>query len=159
MLIEILSRLFLKIKILVHKLINWSTYKNGVILYGIPKMIYRQRIELEKNVKINQQVFLHGAGQILIKENSTLSYGTVIVSTQYDVKHWEEQSFTPEPNHIEAPVTIGRNVWIGANATILPGVTIADNCIIAAGAVVNTSLTQPNTLYAGVPAKAIKQLS
>lgn len=158
MLVELISRLFLKLKIIIHKVINAPVYKNGVILYGVPRMIYRERITLGKNVKINEQVFLHGAGGIIIGENCTLSYGTVIVSTQYDTSHWIEQSFVPEPNHIEEEVTIGQNVWIGANSTILPGVSIADNCIIAAGSVVAKSLTEPNTLYAGVPAKAIKKL-
>lgn len=158
MITEILSRLFLKLKIFTHKLFNWSIYKKGVILYGIPRMIYRNRITIEKNVKINEGVFLHGAGEIEIKENSTLSYGTVIVSTQYDITGWANQTHETKPTHLEQKVTIGEHVWIGANATILPGVTIADNCVIAAGTLVNKSLVEPNTLYAGVPAKPIKKL-
>ncbi|MFW6776060.1 acyltransferase [Nocardioides sp. CPCC 205120] len=50
-----------------------------------------------------------------------------------------------------APVVIEDGCWIGARATILPGVTIARGCVIAAGAVVTTS-TEPDGLYAGVPA-------
>ncbi|AWN05056.1 acetyltransferase [Gordonia phage Easley] len=51
-----------------------------------------------------------------------------------------------------APVVIGEGCWIGAGAIIQPGVVIGDGCVIAAGSVV-TGKCEPNTLYAGVPAK------
>lgn len=55
------------------------------------------------------------------------------------------------------PVTIGNNVWIGGSATILPGVTIGDNCVIGAGSVV-TKDVESNTVVAGNPAKVIKRI-
>ena len=55
------------------------------------------------------------------------------------------------------PITIGNDVWIGGNCTILPGVTIGNNVIIAAGAVVTKDIPD-NCVAAGVPAKVIKQL-
>ena len=54
-------------------------------------------------------------------------------------------------------IVVGNGVWIGARATVLPGVTIAEGCVIAAGAVVARSC-QPNGLYAGVPARRIRDL-
>ncbi|WP_417510584.1 acyltransferase [Methylophaga sp.] len=56
-----------------------------------------------------------------------------------------------------APVTIEKNVWIGANATILPGVTIGEDAVIAAGAVVTKDVL-PGTIVGGVPAKFIKNI-
>src|SRR5262249_34816819 len=56
-----------------------------------------------------------------------------------------------------APVTIGRNVWVGRNAVILPGVTIGDHAVIAARAVV-TRDAEDRTLVAGVPARPIRRL-
>lgn len=56
-----------------------------------------------------------------------------------------------------ASVTIGDKVWIGANVTILPGVSIGDGSIIAAGAVVNKNV-QAGTIAAGIPAKEIKKI-
>lgn len=53
--------------------------------------------------------------------------------------------------------TVGDGCWIGANATILPGVTVAPGCVIAAGAVV-TKDTEPDGLYAGVPARRVRDL-
>jgi len=55
------------------------------------------------------------------------------------------------------PVTIGNSVWIGGNVTILPGVTIGDRAVIAAGAVVNKDVPA-NTIVGGVPAKIIKTI-
>ena len=54
-------------------------------------------------------------------------------------------------------IRIGRNVWIGAAATILPGVTVGDNAIVAAGSVVSHDVP-PNTIVAGVPAKVIREI-
>ena len=54
------------------------------------------------------------------------------------------------------PITIGNDVWIGGHSTILPGVTIGDGAVIAAGAVV-TKDVEPNSIVGGVPAKLIKK--
>ena len=58
---------------------------------------------------------------------------------------------------LPAPIVIGRKVWIGSNATVLPGVTIGDRSIVAAGAVVNRDVP-PDVIVGGVPAKVIKHL-
>ena len=62
----------------------------------------------------------------------------------------------PRPKLKTAPVKIGDNVWIGMNAVILKGVTIGDNSVVAAGAVV-TKTVPPNTIVAGNPAVAVKK--
>ena len=56
-----------------------------------------------------------------------------------------------------APIVLGRNVWVGSNATILPGMTIGDNAVVGAGAVV-TKDVEANTIVGGVPAKLIKRI-
>jgi maltose O-acetyltransferase len=57
-----------------------------------------------------------------------------------------------------APITIGNGVWIASRVTILPGVSIGDGSVIAAGAVVSRDV-EPNTLVAGVPARLVRMLS
>lgn len=56
------------------------------------------------------------------------------------------------------PIHVGKNVWIGAHATILPGVNIGDGAIIGAGAVVNKNIPA-NCVAVGVPAKPIKNIN
>lgn len=56
-----------------------------------------------------------------------------------------------------ASVTLGKNSWIGSSATILPGVTVGDNAVVAAGAVVTKDVPE-NTVVAGVPAKVVKEI-
>lgn len=56
-----------------------------------------------------------------------------------------------------APIVLGRNVWVGANSTILQGVAVGDNAIIAAGAVVTKDVAA-NTVVGGVPAKYIRNI-
>lgn len=56
------------------------------------------------------------------------------------------------------PVTIGNNVWIGGSTTILPGVTIGDNCVIGAGSVVSRDIP-PCSLAVGNPARVIRHLT
>jgi acetyltransferase-like isoleucine patch superfamily enzyme len=58
---------------------------------------------------------------------------------------------------IPAAVVIRKNAWIGAGAIILPGVTVGENSVVAAGALVNKDIP-PNTVVAGVPAKVIRTL-
>lgn len=58
---------------------------------------------------------------------------------------------------ISKPVTFGDDVWIGGNCTVLPGITVGSNVVIAAGAVVNRDVPD-NCVVAGVPAKVIKRL-
>ena len=58
---------------------------------------------------------------------------------------------------IAKPVTIGNDVWIGGNVTILPGVNIGNNVVVAAGAVVTKDVPD-NSLIGGVPAKIIREL-
>lgn len=56
-----------------------------------------------------------------------------------------------------APIVLGRNVWVGSNATILQGVTIGDNAVIAAGAVVTRDV-EADTVVGGAPARFIRSI-
>ncbi len=58
----------------------------------------------------------------------------------------------------DAPIVIGDGCWLGTRVTVLPGVTIGEGCMIAAGAVV-TSDCEPNGLYAGIPARRARDLT
>ena len=77
---------------------------------------------------------------------------TACLATEY---HPED----PATRHslLTKPIVIGRNAWIGANATILAGVKVGENAIVAAGAVVSKDVPA-NTIVGGVPAKVIRMI-
>ena len=110
-----------------------------------------KNIKLGKNVFINSGCRFQDQGGITIDDGALIGHNAVLATLNHN----------PEPekrdNLLPAPIHIGKRVWLGANVTILPGVTIGDNAIVAAGAVVAKDV-QPNTVVGGVPAKFIKQI-
>lgn len=110
-----------------------------------------------KLTKVGQEVFINFGCTFLDQGGITIEDGVFIAP---DVKiltegHPEE----PALRHtlVVKPVHIGRNVWIGAGASILPGVTIGENAIVAAGAVVTRDV-EPNMIVGGVPARPIRPI-
>ena len=111
--------------------------------------IGRGKLILEDNSQINPHCFLLNADSIKIGKNSTLAYQTTILTSANPNYPYNKLSELYPPMH--APVVIGDNVWVGARSVILPGVTIGNNVVIAAGAVVTKDIPD-NSLVAGVPA-------
>lgn len=111
---------------------------------------------LEKNSEINAGCFLLAKNIIFLGENSTLAYNvSVLTSANPNGPHNKLSQIYPK---IQAPVKIGANSWVGANAIILPGITIGDFCVVGAGSVVTKDI--PNyTVVAGIPAKMVKKLN
>ncbi len=113
--------------------------------------------ECGKNIFVGENVFINcgchfqDQGGIYIGDGSLIgSY--VVMATINHGKNPDERG-----DNYPASIHIGKKVWIGSHATVLPGVTVGDNAIIAAGAVVTKDVL-PNTLVGGVPAKALKSL-
>ena len=103
------------------------------------------------------RVGLHNTiiGPVKIGNNVNLAQGITVTALNHNFsdsnKRIDEQGVSTNP------VTIEDDVWIGANAVVLPGVKIGNHCVVAAGAVV-TKDVPPHSLVAGVPAKVIKQI-
>jgi acetyltransferase-like isoleucine patch superfamily enzyme len=95
-------------------------------------------------------------GPVCIGSHVNLAQGITVTALNHNfgdaARRIDEQGVSTKP------VVIGDDVWIGANAVILPGVTIGSHCVIAAGAVVTKDVPD-YTLAGGVPAKTIKDLS
>jgi acetyltransferase-like isoleucine patch superfamily enzyme len=110
-----------------------------------------RNIKVGKNVFINSCCNFQDQGGIIIGDGSLIGHKTVLATLNHGL--------TPEDRHslYPSPIMIGKNVWVGASVTILPGVTVGDNAIIAAGAVV-TKDVPANTVVAGVPAKVIRSV-
>ena len=103
------------------------------------------------------RVGLHNTviGPVSIGSHVNLAQGITVTALNHNFA--EKDLRIDEQGVSTNPVTIGNDIWIGANAVILPGVTIGDHSVVAAGAVV-TKDVPPHTLVAGVPAKIIKEL-
>lgn len=108
-------------------------------------------IKLGKNVFINSCCCFQDHAGIEIGDGTLIGHQVVIATLNHAQDPLSRADMFPKP------VKIGKNVWIGAHATILPGVTIGDNAIIAAGAVV-TKDVENNAVVGGVPAKKIKDI-
>ncbi len=110
-----------------------------------------------KNIKIGKNVFINACcrfqdqGGIEIGDGSLIGHNTTIATLNHDFNPDKRQNLTP------SSVKIGKNVWIGSDCTILPGVEIGDGAIIGAGSVVTKSVPK-NTIAVGNPARVIKEL-
>ena len=112
---------------------------------------FGKNITLGKNVFINAGCKFQDQGGIFIDDGALIGHGVVIATLNHDMDPEKRQALHPSPVHI------GKNVWIGANSTITPGVTIGDNAVVAAGAVVTKDVAA-DTVVGGVPAKPIKKI-
>jgi acetyltransferase-like isoleucine patch superfamily enzyme len=112
---------------------------------------YGLNIEIGKNVIVNHACTFMSIGGIIIEDNVLIGPKVNIITADHSTNPDERDSI------IASPVCIRENVWIGANATILKGVTIGINSVVAAGSVVTKDIPD-NCIYGGVPAKHIKNL-
>lgn len=112
---------------------------------------FGKNISIGKNVFINSGCRFQDHGGISIGDGALIGHAVVMATLNHELEPARRSSMHP------APIVIGTNAWVGANATILPGVTIGDNAVIAAGAVV-TKDVEPGTVVGGVPARFIKRI-
>lgn len=110
-----------------------------------------------KNITVGRDVFINSGchfqdqGGITIGDGSLIGHNVVLATINHDLSPLKNRE-----NHY-APIVIEDHVWIGSNATILPGVTIGRWSVVAAGAVV-TKDVEPFTVVGGVPAKEIRRM-
>ncbi len=112
---------------------------------------YGKNITIGNNVFINSGCCFQDQGGIEIGNNVLIGQQVVLATLNHDLNPSKRANMLP------AAIKIGNDVWIGAHATILSGVTIGDGAVVAAGAVV-TKNVEANTVVAGVPAKVIKKI-
>lgn len=111
-----------------------------------------KNITIGKNVFLNMGCKFQDQGGICIGDGTLIGHNVVIATLNHAMAPQDRGTMIP------APVHIGKQVWIGSNATILPGVTIGDGAIVAAGAVVTRDVPE-NTIVGGVPARIIRTIS
>ncbi|MBD5608216.1 MAG: sugar O-acetyltransferase [Desulfovibrio sp.] len=112
---------------------------------------FGRNIRLGDNVFINSGCCFQDQGGISVGDRTLVGHQVVIATINHGLPVVERG------NNYLAPVNIGKDVWIGAHATILPGATIGDGAIIAAGATVVGDV-KAGTIVGGCPAKYIKDV-
>ena len=106
-------------------------------------------VKIGNNVIVMNGCLMMAAGGITIGDETQIAANVQLISNNHDLD---------DRNVITCkPINIGKRVWIGAGATILPGVTIGDNSVVGAGSVV-TKDVPADTIVAGNPAKFIKKI-
>ena len=109
-------------------------------------------ISIGKNVFINHACTFIDMGGIRVEDDVLIGPKVNLITENHPLDPSERNSL------ICKPIVIKRNAWIGAAATILPGVTIGENAVVAAGAVVSRDVAA-NTVVGGIPAKFIKSIA
>lgn len=99
------------------------------------------------------------SGGVQLGDCVTLSHGCVILTSGLETEHYSDICMVRGKKHINKQVVISDGVWLGACSMVMPGVSIAKNIIVAAGAVVTKDLEKEGWLYGGIPAKPIKPLN
>jgi len=110
-----------------------------------------KNIHIGKHVFINMGCKFQDQGGIFIGDGTLIGHNVVLATLNHAKSPMDRSTMIP------APIHIGKRVWIGSNATILPGVTIGDGAIVA-GAVVTKDVPE-NTIVSGVPAKVMRTIS
>jgi acetyltransferase-like isoleucine patch superfamily enzyme len=110
---------------------------------------FGKNLSLGRNVFINMGCRFQDTGGITIGDGSLIGHGCTLTTLNHAVDPDRRADMIP------APITIGRNVWLGASVTVVPGVTTGERSIVGAGAVV-TKDVPADTIVAGVPARVIR---
>ncbi|SDR02033.1 DapH/DapD/GlmU-related protein [Flagellimonas zhangzhouensis] len=112
---------------------------------------YGKNIKLGKNIFINQNCQILDLGGVTIDDHVMIGPRVNLLSESHPVDPESRKILIAKPIHIK------ENAWIGAGATILPGVTIGAHAVVAAGAVVSKDVPA-RTVVAGIPAKEVKSI-
>ena len=111
-------------------------------------------LEIGKKTFVNYGCFFDLGAPTYIGERCDIGYEVMFVTSTHAAGSSARRAGAALP----APIRVGSGVWIGARAILLPGVTIGDGCIVAAGSVVSKDC-EPNGLYVGSPARRLKDLA
>ena len=131
--------------------ITGSKIDESVAVFTPLYINYGKHTKIGKNVFINFDCVFLDLGGITIEDNVLIAPKVSLLSEGHPISPGNRQSLVP--GHIR----IKKNAWIGAGATVLPGVTIGENAVVAAGAIVSKDVPA-NTIVGGVPAKIIKSI-
>lgn len=133
---------------LISELFCGNIGKDSRVMPGI-NVVRGNRVKIGSNVVVMYNCLMMAAGGITIEDGARVAANVQLISNNHD------------PHDLDVltckPVVLKRKCWIGAGASILPGVTVGEGAIVGAGSVV-TKDVEPGTIVAGNPAKLIKRI-
>lgn len=112
---------------------------------------FGKNIHIGKNVFINSGCKMQDQGGIYIGDDVLIGHNACLLTLNHDLDPEKRADMLPQP------VRIKDKAWLGSNVTVLPGVTIGEGAVVAAGAVV-TKDVEANSIVGGVPAKLIRKI-
>jgi acetyltransferase-like isoleucine patch superfamily enzyme len=124
---------------------------SGTVIERRCRVTSRGGVRIGRNSIVNRGTLLDGRGGLTIGDNVNISGDVLLLTAQHDVD-------SPDFAAVAAPVAIGDRTWISSRSIVLPGSTLADGCVVAAGALVRGDVA-PFTVIGGVPARVLRQRS
>lgn len=113
-----------------------------------------KKLSIGSGVFINVGFFFDGCERLDIGDNVRIGQNVRILTATHNIGPSTQRGLI---DVVSQPVAIRRGCWIGSGATIMPGVTITEGCVIGANSLVDSS-TEPDGLYVGTPAKRVRDL-
>jgi maltose O-acetyltransferase len=127
--------------------VNQSGIRSGVVFSGTD-------VHIGSETFVNEGVFFDAINaRVTLGGKCSIGHQAMFLTSTHEVSTFKRRAGAT----VSRPVSVGDGVWIGARAVLLPGVTIGDGSVVAAGAVVTKSFPE-NSVIAGVPAKLIRSL-
>lgn len=155
------ERIYLGSKCKIHSDVSIDASRGGAVICGdrvtLNRYAYLQGgsegVRLGDGVEVNNHTIINGTGGVTIGARTLIGPGVRIISYQH---RFDGRRPVHEQPSDRLPITIGLDVWIGANAVILAGVTVGEGAVIGAGAVV-TKDVPAWAVAVGVPARVVRQ--
>jgi len=125
----------------------------GVVIYPGVWISPGRNLVIGDEVDLSKDVLITTAGGVTIGDRTLIGYRTQILSANHQIPKVGVR--IPVSGDVFAPVIIGKDCWIAAGCIVLPGVTIGDGAVVAAGSIVKDDIAA-NSIVAGVPAQFIR---
>lgn len=136
-----------------NRLLKWYGFDIGKDTRIVGPVDIDGKLAVGNNSFIGKKLSIHGNEMVKIGHNCDIAPEVTFLTGTHEIGDKTRRAGKGKC----LPISVGNGTWVGARSTILPGVTIGNGCIIAAGSVVTKDVSD-NTLVAGVPAKEIKKL-
>ncbi len=133
--------------------------EKSFIGYGVRiKAGFDGEIEIGKNVYVHDYTFIFAHSKLIIGDNTLISPNVFITDFDHKYPHSKYKNLlSSKDGYVDKTVFIGKNVWIGANSVILPGVSIGDDSVVGAGSIVTKNVPS-GSIAVGNPARVVKKI-